>query len=197
MPKRARPSAKAPRKPKPKPKAAKRAAKPPAPPPTPSAGVDAADGLRLLPNHLRPVLRTQGRARTRTAFLRAFRACGSVRTAAKVAGMSFWSHYQWLRKDEKYRKAFERAQEDVRQMLVDEAVRRGVHGVIAPVYQGGKLVGYKREYSDALLVRLLIARGGPDFKDKMEIDSGPVKLTVNHVRKPIPAFGSGGDDDND
>lgn len=195
MPKRARPSAKAPRKPKPK--AAKRPAKPSAPmPKAPHASAPPA-GMDLLPDHLRPVLRTQGRAKTRTAFLQAFRACGSVRTAAKVAGMSFWSHYQWLRKDEKYRKAFDRAQEDVRQMLVDEAVRRGVHGIIAPVYQGGKLVGYKREYSDALLVRLLVARGGPDFKDKMEIDSGPVKLTVNHVRKPIPSFGAGGDDDND
>lgn len=148
----------------------------------------AAPDLDALPSHLVPVLRTQNRRGARTAFLQAFKACGSVRTAAKMAGINFTTHYAWLRKDKRYQAAFERAEAQVRGMLVDEAVRRGVHGVITPVYQGGKLVGHKREYSDTMLSILLKARGGPEFKDKVEhqLTDGPIEVVVNHVRTPIP-----------
>lgn len=159
-----------------------------------------------LPHHLQPPLapkktRTQNRRSLRGTFLRAFKQCASVRMAAKVAGICFTTHYRWMKTDPRYRAAFERTELHLRDLLIEETIRRAVHGTVAPVYQGGKLVGHKREFSDSLLLKLLAARGGPEFRDKMqhELSEGPVQLTVNHVRKPIPNFGAqdDGEDDRD
>ena len=45
-----------------------------------------------------------------------------------------------------------------RDNLEAEAYRRAVEGVERPVYQGGRLVGTVREYSDSLLTIMLRAR---------------------------------------
>jgi len=57
-----------------------------------------------------------------------------------------------------YRKAFEAADQSVQDMLEQEAIRRGVQGVERPVYQGGRMVGYVRDYSDPCLIFLMKCR---------------------------------------
>jgi hypothetical protein len=66
-------------------------------------------------------------------------------------------------------------------VLEDEAMRRGLQGVEKPVFQGGKLVGHVREFSDTLLLALLRAHLPEKYteRSKTELtgaDGGPVKV---------------------
>jgi hypothetical protein len=89
------------------------------------------------------------------AFLAAYASCGSVKRAAKAAGVSREAHYDWKRRHPEYAEALELATEMGADALEDEATRRGQLGVLEPVYQGGEKVGVKRRYSDSLLLAML------------------------------------------
>lgn len=61
--------------------------------------------------------------------------------------------------------------------LEGSAIARGVDGVDEPIYQGGKLVGWKRAYSDRLLEQMLRARL-PEYREQVDLaHSGEVGLT--------------------
>jgi len=60
----------------------------------------------------------------------------------------------------------------------DELQRRSIEGTEEPVYQGCKLVGYKKKYSDSLLTLLLKAEDPDKYSDKQQVD---VKGAVLHV----------------
>lgn len=66
-------------------------------------------------------------------------------------------------------------------VLEDEARRRAFEGVEKPVYQGGKLVGTVREYSDTLLIFLLNGRRPEKFRPLSRVEvtgarGGPVEI---------------------
>jgi hypothetical protein len=68
--------------------------------------------------------------------------------------------------------------------LEDEAYRRARMGTDRPVYQGGALAGYVREYSDTLMLALLKGRRPRKFSEKREIygpGGGPIasNVTIN------------------
>jgi hypothetical protein len=69
--------------------------------------------------------------------------------------------------------------------LEDEALRRAVEGVDRPVFQGGKLCGHVREYSDTLLLALLKARLPDKYRDRVSQEitgaaGGPVRIEDLH-----------------
>lgn len=73
--------------------------------------------------------------------------------------------------------------------LEDEAIRRAEEGWEEPVFtQSGKLAGYKRRYSDALMVLLLRAHDPDRYSDKAIGVGGGVVLQVNLgiSRDPVP-----------
>jgi hypothetical protein len=94
-------------------------------------------------------------------FLEAYERTGRVSEAAAIAGTGRRTHYNKLKSDPVYRKAFEEAEERAAQTLEDEAVRRAVTGVRRPVMYEGKPVKlgrrtlYVTTYSDVLLLALL------------------------------------------
>ena len=63
-------------------------------------------------------------------------------------------------------------------VLEPEAIRRAVEGVEKPVYQGGELVGYVREYSDTLLIFLLKGGKPHKYRENIKIDS-EVQVTIS------------------
>ena len=69
--------------------------------------------------------------------------------------------------------------ETYRQMArEDEADRRAMEGVDKPVYQGGRLVGYQKDYSDSLLA-LMLKAGNPDkFADRQKHEHKGVMLNM-------------------
>jgi len=63
--------------------------------------------------------------------------------------------YRWRAEDKTFAAAWDKAIEIGADLLEEEAMRRAVTGVQRPVFQGGRLVGHVRDYSDTLLIFLL------------------------------------------
>ena len=96
-------------------------------------------------------------------FLGALADLGHVGQAAQRTGITVRTWYRHRREDAAFAAAWEQALGEAMDTLLEpEAVRRAVHGVLKPVYQGGKRVGSVREYSDTLLIFLL--KGGKPEK---------------------------------
>lgn len=123
------------------------------------------------------------------AFLAAYKLTGHIGKAAKAAGITRGAHYRRRKTDPAYKAAFDAAEEEATGLLVDEAIRRAVHGTRKPVYYQGRRVGYVLEYSDGLLIRLLEARLPREFRRTHELtgpNGGPIegKLEVIFVSPP-------------
>lgn len=94
----------------------------------------------------------------RRAFLRALGETGCVRDACARARISNTSAYRMRRRCPVFAKAWDRALAKVAPTIEQAAFERAVNGWEEPVWHGGKLVGYRRRFSDGLL-RLLLTRG--------------------------------------
>jgi hypothetical protein len=101
--------------------------------------------------------------RKKTAFLKAFEACGNISQAARVAKVARNNHYDWMEDDE-YKKRFRESEVRAARALEDEAVFRATEGlrrykfdkngepIIDPVT---KEPYYESQRSDTLLIFLL------------------------------------------
>lgn len=105
-------------------------------------------------------------------FLNYYISCGTISKAAKKAGISRQTHYDWLKNDKKgiYRRAFEMADKMAADLLEEEAFRRAVEGDTQVVYYKGEEVGRKRVYSDQLLAILLKGKK-PQYRENTEINN--------------------------
>ena len=76
-------------------------------------------------------------------FLNYYIQCGTISKAAKKAGITRQTHYNWLKDDKKgfYRRAFELADKMAADLLEEEAFRRAVEGDLQVVYYKGEEVG--------------------------------------------------------
>lgn len=126
-------------------------------------------------------------------FLELFANTGSISKTCDLLGMVRRTFYHWKANDLEFKKKFEEVDEMCLGMLEDEAHRRAVLGVDKPVYQGGKMVGYVREYSDTMLIVLLKARAPHKYKERFAgeltgADGKPLtgELKVIHVNSNIP-----------
>ena len=93
---------------------------------------------------------------------------GNITAAAKGAKIERKSYYNWIEKDPDFLADSQRAINQYAEALEAEADRRAVEGVDEPVYQGGKLVGYKRRYSDLLLIFRLKALKPEQYRERYE-----------------------------
>lgn len=126
-------------------------------------------------------------------FLEAYSLIGSITKTCDLLGMVRRTFYYWKRDDKEFAEAFEFADQMALGMLEDEAVLRAAYGVDKPVYQGGKLVGYVKEYSDSLLVVLLKARAPHKYKERFAgeltgADGKPLSSEhkIIHVHSNVP-----------
>lgn len=117
----------------------------------------------------------------------------NVALASERSGISRDSHYDWMRGDPAYRKAFAVAMDRGIDALEAEATRRAYEGVLKPVYNNGKrAVDVKvdekgtvvlkdgkpiaipaaiREYSDALMMFILRGRRPERYRDRVSMDN--------------------------
>ena len=93
------------------------------------------------------------------AFLAAYSGSGNQVEAAKAAGINRNTHYDWMKKDEDYKAAYEESQALVGDMLEREAVRRAKLG------------------SDTLLIFLLKGFKPNKYKERVFTES---TSTVSH-----------------
>lgn len=160
------------------------------------------DHPKLDPEDVRTLVRGVT-APKKVAFLLCLAQLGNRTRAAQACGMSTVLAWQWQRDDPAFKKCFIRAMEIASDLLEDEAVRRAAEGVIEPVYQGGRLVGSKRVYSDTLLMFTLKGMKPEKYADRSKVThDGSVDLVGRLQaardralgREPAQITG-GGDDD--
>jgi hypothetical protein len=78
--------------------------------------------------------------------------------AAAAIGAHRRTIIKWPDRDEEFKRRWNDAIEEGADTLEQEAIRRGRDGVDRPLFYQGRIVGYTREYSDYLLIRLLEAK---------------------------------------
>ena len=103
-----------------------------------------------------------------TEFLQHLENTGNVSAAAKKAKIGRRTVYDWLDDDKAFKKLYEISAKIGIELLEDEVVRRAHEGVLKPIYQGGKLVGKVREYSDTLLIFLLKGKKPEVYKERVD-----------------------------
>lgn len=74
--------------------------------------------------------------------------------------------YKRIRSDDDWKQRWEDAIEIGNDAVRNEIYRRGMKGVLEPVYHEGRVVGRKRKYSDNLLMFYAKSRM-PEFKDNV------------------------------
>jgi hypothetical protein len=109
----------------------------------------------------------------------AYRETGNISHAALLAGVHRRHHYRWLN-DPEYAAAFAVAQPMAVGVLLDEAHRRAVEGVVEPAgWFQGEPGGYVRKYSDTLLIFLIKGSSeGYRFRERFEYtgaDAAPIE----------------------
>lgn len=147
-------------------------------------------------------------AHLKKAFLEAFAEYGNVTTAARIAGCSRRSAYNWLDTDEDYAaeyreaeiQATERLEEMARERaagyeVVDETteVMRTITGSAVldengqPKYIVTKRVA-KREYNPTLLMFLLKARAPEKYREKYDVTTQGQPMQQAMVGSALPPF---------
>jgi len=123
-------------------------------------------------------------AERKLTYLREVCEHGQLTIAAAAAGVNASTVSKHRRKptpenpnstyDPEFATAVEVAVESYADSLEHAATTRGRDGIVKPVYQGGVLVGYVREYSDSLLTTLLKSARPKKFREN-------VKQEVEHT----------------
>src|SRR6185437_13235217 len=105
-----------------------------------------------------------------TDFLASLALTPNVAEACRQAGITRKAAYDLRKADEDFARLWDDALDESTDELVGEAYRRAREGVERPVYQGGKLVGKVREFSDTLAIFLLKCHRRRVYGDKLEAD---------------------------
>ncbi len=108
-------------------------------------------------------------AEKRAVFLERLTECGNVTQAARDAGISRVTVYEWRAAHEDFAADWDNALKLGLEGLEDEARRRAFYGVEKPVYQGGQKVGVIQEFSDTLAIFLL--KGGMPEKYRERVST--------------------------
>ncbi len=109
---------------------------------------------------------------------------GNVREATDAAGITRTLSYEWRKKDEAFREAWDNSLEEAWDRMEEEIWRRGIEGFDRPVIYQGEITDTYTEYSDSLLS--LLARGNKPGKYKERTEhSGSVgrPLELNEETK--------------
>jgi len=123
----------------------------------------------------------QKRLEAQERFLAAFARIGVIRHAAKAAKVDRSTVYDWQEHDAAFSVRFGQARAESDDRIREEIHRRAALGLLKPVYQGGKLVGTIREFSDTLLIFLAKARM-PEFREQSKIEhSGELTLSLKSL----------------
>ncbi len=106
-------------------------------------------------------------SRRKKRWLAAFLCTGEIKETARIAAISWPSHYNWLRADQAYAHAFEMAKEIVTDSAEDEVHRRAFRGFAKPVIYQGRITDTYLEYSDTLALGWLKANRPQKYRDSL------------------------------
>ena len=126
--------------------------------------------------------------RARVSFLAILRRTGNVSLACRALKIDRRTAYFRKSEDQEFSDQWDNAIAEAVDHLEGEAFRRAFKGCRKPVYQGGQLVGYVKEYSDTLMSLLLKAHN-PKFNEKS------IRELTGPGGKPLNVTVVFGDDD--
>lgn len=113
-------------------------------------------------------------AEMREGYLALIREGFTNKDAAAACGCGTKYFQRRRKEDPEFEQAYQEARADGDDVIRAEIKRRGVDGVKRAIYHDGKIVGYKQEYSDQLLMFLAKSRMPTEFGDK---------VTNEHIHK--------------
>lgn len=96
---------------------------------------------------------------------------GMVQQSAKNANVSRFTVRYWNDNDKLFNQAYQKAKEDLVELMEEEVIRRGMHGYLEPVYYKGEQRGQVRKYSDNLLM-FRLKELKPSYKDSHQTNIG-------------------------
>lgn len=120
----------------------------------------------------------------RKLFLKIFKETGAFYQTVKSVGVCAETIKRTLLSDPEFRQKYMEAKDEIVEKLEQEAMRRGVDGVLRPVFQGGKKVGDIREYSDTLLIFLLKGLNPEVYGERFRHE-GNIKHDHEHSLDPL------------
>jgi hypothetical protein len=109
--------------------------------------------------------------RRKSTFIRTLATTGIVARAATAAGWSSSQAHSLRKSDPEFAEMWINAIDFATDALEEAARTRAVEGMVKPVFQQGRLVGYVKEFSDALLTTLLKAKRPKEFRDNISVDA--------------------------
>lgn len=94
--------------------------------------------------------------------------------ACKAADVPVGTEWNWRHENREgynpeYRKAYDALYPLATDLLEREAFRRAYEGTDEPVFHEGVVCGYKRRYSDTLLIFLLKARRPEMYRERLDV----------------------------
>lgn len=110
--------------------------------------------------------RTKFTVRARKEFLKEVAKDSNIARSCRYFNISRRTVYDHRDRDPKFAKALEAAVEEGIDNCIDEARRRAFRGCSEPVFYKGKVVGFKKEYSDRL-AEFLIKGKRPEYRDRL------------------------------
>ncbi len=105
----------------------------------------------------------------RKHYLELFEKCGLVTHCARAVGITSETVRKHREKDPEFNEACDRAYGVMQERIEREILRRGVEGVLEPVFYQGMIVGHKLMYSDRML-ELHAKRHMPEYREKSTVD---------------------------
>lgn len=103
---------------------------------------------------------------------------GDLLKACHALGTSTGWVRQWMRDDPKVEAAIKDAKDGGLIVLESHAIKRATVGVKEPIYYKDLKVGYKRKYSDALLIKLLESRGKDVYGKSIDVNQ---TISLKHL----------------
>ena len=102
---------------------------------------------------------------------------GNRSRAADATPISCTTTWFWRRDDEQFNARYDDAMKIAAELHESEMFRRASEGVLEPVYQGGRLAGTVRKYSDTLLIFALKGAMPEKYADRQKVEhSGQVDV---------------------
>lgn len=113
----------------------------------------------------------QGLQRTQlqAEFIKTFEQIGFVIHTCKQIGIEYSTWCDWM-KDPVFQDQFSLVNKKVLEKYEVALAQRAINGVDDPIYQGGKLVGYRKQYSDDLLKLALRVRDPEKYREVVKHD---------------------------
>jgi hypothetical protein len=109
---------------------------------------------------------------------------GNRKLACDAVGISYMTYLRATQNDPQFVELLEIADKQAGDMLEAEAYRRAYTGIDEPVYQQGELVGFKKNYSDKLLLVLMKANNPGKYTEKSEVNyTGTIEHKVINEAK--------------